>query len=70
MYILIEYELQVGWGKNMMIPKEKHEFKGEVVEKLGENGNHCTWGKSIILEKRGVGQKYHILGKYTPLGLT
>ena len=35
---------------------------------MGRGGNvHCSWGNNIILGKKGVGQKYHILGKYTSL---
>ena len=34
----------------------------------GRRGHfHCTSGENIILEKKGLRQKYPILGKYIPL---
>ena len=63
--IFEKYQLLVGWGKNMMIHKEKN-----VNFKLGENGKFSLYvlrGKIIILKKRGGGQKYDISWYYTPL---
>ena len=39
------------------------------MDKRGKGENiHCTWGKNIIFEKKGAGQKISYLGKYnTPL---
>ena len=55
----------------MMIHKEKkkREFKGEVVEKRRKRGNFSLYlGEKLSFWKvGGWGQKYHNLGKYTPL---
>ena len=50
-----------------MIFKEK----ARIFEERWENreNNLCTYGKISFLEIGGAeGQKYHILGKYSPLG--
>ena len=62
-----KYKLLVGWGKNMMIHKEKCESKGEVVENRG-NVEILTvlWGKNIILEKGGVAKISYFREIYTP----
>ena len=53
----------------MIIYLEKRKYKEEEVEKRGKRGDfHCTWRKNINLrKKRGEGQKYPIVDKYTPL---
>ena len=48
----------------MMICEEKSKYKREEVEK--REFFTVPGGKNITFE-RGVGQKYPILGKYTPL---
>ena len=43
----------------------------EEVKIQGEIGNfHCKWGERISFLKKGEGQKYPILGIYTPLHYT
>ena len=62
------YKLLVGWGlKYDDSYRKKREFK-EKWSKTGGKGEIFTvlWGKNIIFEKMGGGQKFHILGNYTP----
>ena len=58
-------------GENIwLFIKKKREYKGRKVEKRGKRENLTELGgKNIILVIKGEGQKYHILGKYTPLKL-
>ena len=49
--------------------KKKHKYKRKEVEKREKRENfNCTWRKKY--SKKGAGQKYPILGKYTTLILT
>ena len=51
----------------MMIYKEKSEYKGGEVQKRGKGDVSLSFGEKYHFGKKGVGQKYHIFGKYTPL---
>ena len=65
-FILHKYEVLVGWEKIWRFIK-KANIRGKRWEKTGGIGEIFTLpGENIIL-KKGMGQKYPILGKYTPL---
>ena len=64
-----KYDVFVGWGgKVWWYIKKKHKYMGEEMEKLWEKGKFSLYlEEKILFLKRGVGQKYPILGKYTTL---
>ena len=62
-----KYESLAGRGKNMTICYEKARIlRGKGWKNEKKVNFHCILGKRYHLRKLGEGQKYHILGKYSP----
>ena len=54
-------------GEKIWFIEKKLKYKGQKVEKRGERGKFSLYlGEKISFLKKGVGQNYLILGKYTP----